>query len=67
MDIASHSGGQLTITDPNGNVIYDGPVQGGLTPITPSLDVARDGSSYEYWAPWGRSFEYRITADFNEL
>ncbi len=65
MKIVSNMG-HLTITDANGKVIYDGPADIGMA-VTPSLEVARDGSSYEYWKPWGRPFTYRITADINEL
>lgn len=59
--------GHLTITDENGIVIYDSDADVGLTPMTPSLEVARDGSSYNHWVPWGRAFWYRITVDTDEL
>ena len=50
--------GRLTITDHDGDVVYDGEAMIGLTPITPSLEIARDGSFYAFHKAWGRKFEY---------
>ena len=50
---------KLTITDYDGKVVYDGPADLRLTPVNPSLDIARDGSSWTYHLPWSRAFTYK--------